>query len=102
MTRESVFRVEGNSVTFWLKVKPRSSRERLSFDLSRELRLELHAAPTDGQANDACIRYLARELRVPQSSIVIVSGERSRRKLVRITSRSGEEIAAAIAACAGE
>jgi uncharacterized protein (TIGR00251 family) len=84
-------RLEGDSVTFWLQVKPRSSRERLSVDSSGELRLELHAAPTEGRANIACVEILARRLRVPRSSIGIVTGEKSRRKLIRI--RGGEEIA---------
>lgn len=82
--------VEEDSVTFWLRVKPRSSRERLTVDSSGEPRLELHAPPTEGQANDACVEFLARLLHVSRSSIRIVTGEKSRRKLIRIRGR--EEI----------
>jgi uncharacterized protein len=84
-------KVQGNTVTFWLWVKPRASRERLVLDPAGELRLEVHAAPTQGQANKACIELLARLLRLPKSSIEIVTGEKSRRKLIRI--RDGEKIA---------
>ncbi len=84
------FRIDGNTVTFWLRVKPRSSRQRLTVDSSGEPRLELHASPTEGQANDACIEFLAQLLRVRRSSVEIVTGEKSRRKLIRI--RGGEEI----------
>jgi uncharacterized protein len=90
VNEEGGIHVEGNIITFWLRVKPRSSRERLTLHSSGEPRLELHAAPTDGQANDACIEFFARLLRVPGSSIEIVTGEKSRRKLIRI--RGGEEI----------
>ena len=83
-------RVEGDSVTFWLRVKPRSAHERLMVDSSGELRLELHAPPTEGHANDACVEFFARLLRVPRSSVGIITGEKSRRKLIRI--RGGEEI----------
>ncbi len=83
-------KIEGNTVTFWLRVKPRSRRERLGLDSAGELRLELHAAPTEGQANKACVEFLARLLRLPRSSIEIVAGEKSRRKLIRV--RGGEEI----------
>jgi len=83
--------LEGGRITFWLRVKPRSSRERLTLDSSGEPRLELHAAPIDGQANDKCIEFLARLLRVPRSSVGIVTGEKSRRKLVCV--RGGEDIA---------
>ena len=44
------FKVEQETVSFWLKVKPRSARERLAFDSTGELRLELHAPPTEGEA----------------------------------------------------
>ena len=84
-------RSEGDAVTFWLRVKPRSSRERLRPDSAGELCLELHAAPTEGQANAACVEFFARLLRLRRASIEIVTGEKSRRKLIRI--RGGGEIA---------
>ena len=87
------FKVDGESVSFWLRVKPRASRERLMVDASGELRLELHAPPTDGQANEACVRFLACVLRLPQSSIAILSGHRARRKLLRISGGQPAETA---------
>jgi len=84
-------KIERKAVTFWLRVKPRSSRQRLRLDSAGDLRLELHAAPTEGQANAACVEFFARLLRLPRSSIEIVAGEKSRRKLIRI--RGGEAIA---------
>lgn len=77
-------RVEGGSITFWLRVKPRSSRERLAMNSSGEPRLEVHAPPTDGQANQACIEYFARVLRLSRNSISIRSGKKSKRKLIRL------------------
>ena len=94
------FKVEGDTVSFWLKVKPRSARERLFYDSSGELRLELHAPPSEGEANEACVHFLARALRLPQSCVTIVSGQRSRRKLMRITGRSAESTVAVIEAMA--
>jgi hypothetical protein len=85
------FRIERENVSFWLKVKPRSTREHLAVDCSGELRLEVHAPPTEGQANTACVQFFARALRLPQACVVILSGQRSRRKHVRITGRSAEE-----------
>ncbi len=92
-------KIEGNTVTFWLRVKPRSSRERLGLDSAGELRLELHAAPTEGQGNAACVEFFARLLRLPRSSIEILAGEKSRRKLIRI--QGGEEIARQLESSAG-
>ena len=90
------FKIDAQSVSFWLKVKPRSSREGLSYDSSGELRLELHAPPNEGEANQACIYFFARALRLPQACVTIVSGQKSRRKLLRITGRSSEETLAAL------
>lgn len=90
--------VEGNTITFWLRVKPRSAREGLGLDSAGHLFLGLHAAPTEGQANDACVRFLARVLRLPQSSVAIVTGHKSRRKLLRISAHAAAETAARLAA----
>ena len=95
------FKVEGDTASFWLKVKPRSARERLAYDSNGELRLELRAPPSEGEANRACVYFLARALRLPQSSVTIVSGQKSRRKLIRIECRSAKEAISAIEAIAG-
>ena len=85
------FTSDGNSVTFWLKIKPRSSRRRLLRNLSGGLCLELTAPPVEGQANEAAVEFLAESLRVPRSAIEIVTGARSRRKLFRITAGAAQE-----------
>ncbi|MGA2476500.1 MAG: DUF167 domain-containing protein [Terriglobia bacterium] len=90
------FKVEQETVSFWLKVKPRSARERLTCDSSGQLRLELRAPPTEGKGNEACVYFFARALRLPQACVAIISGRKSRRKLIRITGRSAEETLAGI------
>ena len=85
------FGMEQEAVSFWLKVKPRSARERLAYDANGELRLEVHAPPAGDEANEACISFFARALRLPQANVTIISGRKSRRKLMRITGRSAEE-----------
>ena len=94
------FKVEHETVSFWLKVKPRSAREHLAYDFTGELRLELHAPPAEGEANEACVYFFARALRLPQACVTIISGRKSRRKLIRITGRSAEETLAGIKALA--
>ena len=96
------FQISGESVSFWLKVKPRSSRERLTLDASGELKLDLHAAPIEGQANEACVRFFARALQLPQACVVILAGEKARRKLIRITGRSAEETMTQLKALVGQ
>ncbi|HEV2177210.1 MAG TPA: DUF167 domain-containing protein [Terriglobia bacterium] len=88
------FLIEGNAVTFWLKVKPRSARERMELDGADELCLRIHAPPVEGQGNAACIEFLARALRLPPSSVSIVAGGKSRRKRIRIATRSPHKVIA--------
>jgi uncharacterized protein len=83
---------KGNTVTFRLMVKPRSPRQRLTADASGELRLEIHAAATGGQANEACVEFLAFALHLPKRSICIASGERSRHKLMRVVAANPEQV----------
>ena len=86
------FKVDGENVSFWVRVKPRSSRECLTIDSAGELRLEVHAPATGGHANAACASFLARALRLPQTSVDILSGHKARRKLLRVKGRSAGEI----------
>jgi hypothetical protein len=94
------FKIEQETVSFWLKVKPRSARQHLAYDANGELRLEVHAPPTEDEANEACVCFFARALRLPQACVTIISGRKSRRKLMRITGRSAEETLAAVKALA--
>jgi hypothetical protein len=84
------FKVDGNSVSFWLRVKPRAQRDRLKIGSSGELILELHAPPVEGEANEACVKFVARAAGVPKSNVTILAGQQSRRKLLKISGRPGE------------
>jgi uncharacterized protein (TIGR00251 family) len=90
------FQIERENVSLWLRVKPRAARERLTVDTSGELRLELNAPPADGRANEACVLFFARALRLPQARVAILSGQKARRKLLRVTRRSAQETIAQI------
>ena len=67
-----------------MKVNPRSGKEQL-LDLDAEtIRVKLTAPPVEGEANLALIRFIARACRVPKGDVVIVSGEKSRHKVIQI------------------
>jgi uncharacterized protein (TIGR00251 family) len=72
-----------------LRVTPRSSRPgiggwRVGQDGREELEVRVAAAPTDGEANAAVIRLLAKELGIAKGWIEIVGGETSRHKRVAL------------------
>ena len=88
---QQAFKVEGESVTFWLLVRPRARSEKLCVHKSGEWQLDVQAPPLEGEANEACSRFFARVLRLPQACVAILAGRRARRKLVRITGRSAAD-----------
>lgn len=75
--------------------QPRSSRFRLVGAHDGMLKIQLAAAPTDGEANEELIRAIARLLGVARGRVGLVAGQTSRRKRVRV---EGVEPAAVIAA----
>lgn len=44
------------------------------------------------RANDACIEFFAKLLKVPQASVSIAAGLTSRNKTVRVAGLSGDEL----------
>jgi uncharacterized protein len=79
-------------VTFTLKIHPRAKKNAITGVVGDALKLSLTAPPIDGRANQACIEFLSDLLHVPRSSINIVSGQSSRRKLIRVTGISAEQL----------
>ena len=48
------------------------------------LKIYVTVVPEDGKANEAVIKLLSKELKVPKSAITIIQGLKSRKKVVRI------------------
>jgi len=72
-------------VTFAIKVHPRAKRAAITGELGDALKVSLTAPPLEGRANDACIEFFAKILKVPRSSITIASGAGGRNKVIRVT-----------------
>ena len=72
-------------VTFAIKIHPRAKKAAITGELGDALKVSLTAPPVDGRANDACIEFFAKILKVPRSSITIASGAGSRNKVIRVT-----------------
>jgi uncharacterized protein len=77
-------------VTFAVKVHPRAKKNAITGVVGDTLKLSITAPPLEGRANAACIEFLSDLLHVPRSSITIVSGQTSRRKVIRVTGISME------------
>jgi len=81
-------------ISFQVKVQPRAKKNGITGTLGEALKLSLTAPPVEGRANEACIEFFARLLKVPRSSITIASGQSSRLKVIRITGITAAEFRA--------
>lgn len=75
-----------------IKVQPRSSRNQILGEQDGVLRVKLTAPPVDGEANQALLEFLARQLNIPRKNLRIIRGESSRQKLLEVTGLSGSEV----------
>ncbi|MCL2025912.1 MAG: DUF167 domain-containing protein [Leptospirales bacterium] len=73
-----------------ITVTPKSSKSLISVE-DGHVRIKLQSPPTNGKANEECIRLFAKVLDLPKSSINIVRGEKSRQKLISLNGISFEE-----------
>ena len=84
---------EGASgVSFAVRVHPRAKEDAITGEVGDALKLSLTAPPVDGRANEACIEFFAKILKVPRSSITIASGQSGRNKVIRVAGVSAEYV----------
>lgn len=72
-----------------VRLTPNASRNivdgiEIAADGGTFLKARVTAVPEDGKANKALILLIAETLRLPKSSISIISGETARKKILRI------------------
>jgi hypothetical protein len=84
--------VATDSISFAIKVHPRAKKNAITGQIGDALKLSLTAPPIDGRANDVCIEFFAKLLKVSRSSVTIASGRTGRNKVIRIAGVSAEEL----------
>jgi uncharacterized protein len=80
------------AVTFAVKVHPRAKKNGITGELGDALKASLTTPPVEGRANDACIEFFAKLLKVPRSSVTIASGQSSRNKVIRVAGVSAQYV----------
>ncbi len=81
-----------SGVTFPVQVVPRAGKNEIAGIHGDALKVRLTAPPVEGRANEALIAFLAQRLGVRKSQVEIVAGATSRRKMVRVTGLSPQEV----------
>ncbi|MGA9526694.1 MAG: DUF167 domain-containing protein [Terriglobales bacterium] len=88
----AVVRDRTNGVTFAIKVHPRAKKNAITGEVGDALKVALTVPPVDGKANEACIEFFAKLLKVPRSSVTIAAGQTSRDKVIRVAGVTGDQV----------
>jgi uncharacterized protein (TIGR00251 family) len=81
-----------DGTTFAVKIHPRAKRNAIAGEVGDALKLSLTAPPMDGKANEACIDFFAKLLKVSRSSVTIAAGHASRNKVICVAGLSADEV----------
>ncbi|HTY26192.1 MAG TPA: DUF167 domain-containing protein [Desulfomonilaceae bacterium] len=71
-----------DGVIIKVKVTPNSSKNALTQPVGDRLGIKLTSPPVEGKANKQLIKFLAKKLGVPPSSIMVLHGQTSREKVL--------------------
>ncbi len=87
---EGPFRKVPDGIQVFVRLTPKSSANRIAgvegcADGSANLKVTVTAAPEAGKANAALIKLLAKTWKLPKTSLSVVSGATSRRKVVLVS-----------------
>ena len=67
-----------------VKVDPRSSRNEIVGVVDKTVRIKLTGPPVEGAANEQLIKLLAERFDIRKSDVIIMKGESSRHKLIKL------------------
>ncbi len=73
-----------DGISVKVRIQPRASRNTVAGITDDSLKLCLTAPPVDGEANEACINFLAQLCGVAKKQVGIISGHKNRNKIVKI------------------
>jgi uncharacterized protein (TIGR00251 family) len=65
-------------------LQPKASKNEIVGPYRDGIKVKVTAQPVEGKANEALIKFLAKEFKMSASSVEILKGHHSREKIVRI------------------
>jgi uncharacterized protein (TIGR00251 family) len=74
-----------DGIIIQVKVIPRSSKKEIAGVEGSTIKIKLTAPPVEGAANEQLIELLSEEFKIKKSNIIILKGDSSRHKTVKIT-----------------
>jgi len=85
MVIEIPFSRVNDGIIIEVRVIPRSSKKEIAGVVDNVVKVKLTAPPVDGAANEQLIEVLSKQFNVKKSGIIILKGESSKRKTIKIT-----------------
>ena len=79
-------------ITLKVYLQPKSSKNEVLGPYRDGIKVKITAPPVEGKANEALIRFLAKELGVSPSCIEITRGHHSREKTLKISGNVDQEL----------
>jgi len=73
-----------DGIAFKVRVQPRASKNMVAGIMGDFLKIKLTSPPVDGAANAACIAFIAGILDIAKSAVVIINGQNSRLKVIKV------------------
>jgi hypothetical protein len=67
-----------------VKVVPGAKVEQIQESIDESIKVWVKGKPVDGEANSALINLLSKYYKVPKSYVKIISGQKSRNKIIEI------------------
>lgn len=67
-----------------INLQPRAAKDEFIATVSTPIKIRLTAPPTNNEANNQLIKFVAKAFGVTQAEVTIEQGRRSRKKLLRI------------------
>ena len=81
-----------DDVILKIYLQPKASKNEIVGSYRDGIKVRVTAAPVEGKANEALLRFLAKEFGVTLSSFEIIRGHRSRQKIIRIEASLDQEL----------
>jgi uncharacterized protein (TIGR00251 family) len=78
--------------TFAVRVQPRGGRTAITGTLGDVLKISVSAPPVEGRANVALEEFFSEIFSVPRGAVQVVTGDRSRNKVIRVVGRTTAEL----------
>lgn len=75
-----------------IHIQPRASKNEVVGIYNGALKIRVTSPPVEGAANDLLMRFISKWLELPKSGVEIVSGDKSRHKILKIQGASMAEV----------